>query len=206
MLRVALTGGIGSGKSTVARMFAAHGTPVVDADEIAHRLVRRGQPAYLEIVNAFSAEILDTDGEIDRQRLGGQIFMSTEDRRRLEAIVHPLVRIEIVERVQTLQAPYFIIVVPLLIEAGMQDLADRILVVDCSEDQQIDRVRERSGMSGDRIRRIMAAQVSSSERKRIADDLIVNDSDLAHVQTQVDQLHKLYRSLYRGKPRPPETN
>ncbi len=205
MLRVALTGGIGSGKSTVARMFAAHGAPVVDADEIARRLVRRGQPAYREIVDAFGAEVLGADGEIDRQRLGGRIFMNTEDRRRLEAIVHPLVRSEIIERVPALQAPYCVIVVPLLVEAGMQDLADRILVVDCSEDRQITRVRERSGLSEDRIRRIIATQVSSPERRSVADDLIVNDTGLAHVQAQVDRLHALYRSLSRGKPHPPET-
>ncbi|MHB8346924.1 MAG: dephospho-CoA kinase [Acidiferrobacterales bacterium] len=205
MLRVALTGGIGSGKSTVARMFAAHGAPVVDADEIARRLVRRGQPAYREIVDAFGAEVLGADGEIDRQRLGGRIFMNTEDRRRLEAIVHPLVRSEIIERVPALQAPYCVIVVPLLVEAGMQDLADRILVVDCSEDRQINRVRERSGLSEDRIRRIIATQVSSPERRSVADDLIVNDTGLAHVQAQVDRLHALYRSLSRGKPHPPET-
>ncbi len=203
MLRVALTGGIGSGKSTVARMFTAHGVPVVDADEIAHRLVQRGQPAYLEIVEAFGTEILSADGEIDRPRLGGRIFDSADERRRLEAIVHPRVRREIVARVQALQAPYCIIVVPLLIEAGMQDLADRILVVDCNEQRQIERVRERSGLSDDRIRRIMAAQISSSERRNLADDLIINDADLVHVQAQVDRLHALYHALSGAELHPP---
>ena len=203
MLRVALTGGIGSGKSTVARMFTAHGVPVVDADEIAHRLVQRGQPAYLEIVEAFGTEILGADGEIDRPRLGGRIFDSADERRRLEAIVHPRVRREIVARVQALQAPYCIIVVPLLIEAGMQDLADRILVVDCNEQRQIERVRERSGLSDDRIRRIMAAQISSSERRNLADDLIINDADLVHVQAQVDRLHALYHALSGAELHPP---
>jgi len=205
MLRVALTGGIGSGKSTVARMFAAHGAPVVDTDEIAHRLVQRGQPAYLEIVEAFGTEILGADGEIDRPRLSGRIFDSADERRRLEAIVHPRVRHEIVERVPALHAPYCIIVVPLLIEAGMQDLADRILVVDCNEQQQIERVRKRSGLSEDRIRRIVAAQISSSERRSLADDVIINDADLVQVQAQVDRLDELYRALSGAEPHPPAT-
>ncbi len=205
MLRIGLTGGIGSGKSTVAGMFAAHGAPIIDADEIAHRLIRRNHPAYREIVGAFGAEILGADGEIDRQRLGERIFDCADERMRLEGIIHPRVRREIVDQVLVLESPYCIIVVPLLIEAGMQDLTDRILVVECSENQQIERVRARSGWSEDQIRRIMAAQVNLSERRRLADDLIINDADLAHVRAQVDRLDEHYRALSDAMPRPPAT-
>ena len=203
MLRVALTGGIGSGKTTVARMFAQRGVPVVDADEIAHSLIRRGQPAYQDVVNAFGANFLDAAGEIDRQRLGRYVFAADNERQRLEAIVHPRVRREIADRIVSMEAPYCIIVVPLLFESGMQDLADRILVVDSSEYRQIERVRARNGLAEGQIRAIMAAQIGPSERRRRADDVIVNDSDLADLEVQVDRLHDRYRALSTTNPHAP---
>ncbi len=202
MLHIALTGGIGSGKSTVASMFGQHGAPVIDADEIARDLVRRDEPAYHETVRAFGTGILDTNREIDRQRLGERIFSDASERRILEGIIHPRVRQEIIARTTLAGFPYCIIVVPLLFEANMQDLADRILVIECSEQLQIARVRTRSSLSEERIRRIMATQASSAERRLMADDVIVNDTDLADLQRQVDRLHGQYLAL-AALTRPP---
>ncbi len=202
MLHIALTGGIGSGKSTVASMFGQHGAPVIDADEIARDLVRRDEPAYHETVRAFGTGILDTNREIDRQRLGERIFSDASERRILEGIIHPRVRQEIIARTTLAGFPYCIIVVPLLLEANMQDLADRILVIECSEQLQIARVRTRSSLSEESIRRIMATQASSAERRLMADDVIVNDTDLADLQRQVDRLHGQYLAL-AALTRPP---
>ncbi len=202
MLHVALTGGIGSGKSTVARMFAERGVPVVDADEIAHGLMRRGEPAFQEIVDAFGPEFLGANGEIDRHHLGERVFAAADERRRLEAIVHPRVRQEIVRQVHHLDGLYCLIVVPLLFEAGMQDLADRVLVVDCSEQRRIERVRARSGLSEDRIRTIMKTQVSFAEHRRLADDVIINDNGLNELEGQVEGLHQRYRALAGNDSRP----
>lgn len=195
MLRVGLTGGIGSGKSTVAAMFAACGVPVIDADEIARHLAARGQPAYDLIVRAFGAAVLDGAGEIDRAKMRGRVFKSAGDRARLEGIIHPLVRSEIATRLRGLQAAYCVIVIPLLIEARMEDLVDRILLVDCTAARQIDRVRARSGLSEDQIRQIMAAQADPDERRRHADDIIVNDAGLDRLEEEVRRLHERYLGL-----------
>ncbi|MHB8454157.1 MAG: dephospho-CoA kinase [Acidiferrobacterales bacterium] len=195
ILRIGLTGGIGSGKSTVAAMFAAHGTPVIDADEIARRLVKSGQPAFDEVVHSFGTSILDHNGEINRQSLRKRVFDNPAERMLLEGIIHPLVRHEISERVHALQGPYCIIVVPLLIEAKLENLVDRILVVDCPRREQIERVRVRSGLSDDEIHRIIAAQIDPAVRRHHADDLIANNAGLDHLEANVDQLHDQYLAL-----------
>ncbi len=192
MLRVGLTGGIGSGKSTVAAMFAAREAPVIDADEIARRLVEPGQPAFDEIVRAFGASILDARREIDRQNLRRRVFDNSEERTLLEGIIHPLVRREITERVRVIEAPYCIIVIPLLIEAKLESMVDRILVVDCPVQEQIERVRIRSGLSDNEIRRIIAAQIDPAVRRQHADDLIVNNAGLDHLEVEVERLHNQY--------------
>jgi len=203
MLRIGLTGGIGSGKSTVAGMFAAYGVPVIDADEIARSLVERDQPAYQKIMHAFGASIADSKGEIDREHLRTRIFDNPDERLRLEAIIHPLVRHDITMRLQALEAPYCVVVIPLLIEAKLEDLVDRILVVDCDEAQQIKRVGARSGLNKDQIRRIMEAQVSPAERRRHADDVIVNDATLDQLEAGVGRLHDHYRTLSGTTPASP---
>lgn len=195
MLRVGLTGGIGSGKSTVARLFAEHGVPVIDADEIAHRLTGPGEPATRRILDSFGPGIATAEGAIDRKRLGRRIFASTEDRHRLEGILHPLIRQEIELATQVQSAPYCLIVIPLLVETRQRDLVDRVLVVDIEETQQVERVRSRDGRSEAEIRAIMDAQAGRGARRAIADDLVENNGSLASLRRQVDTLHSRYLEL-----------
>jgi dephospho-CoA kinase len=193
MLRIGLTGGIGSGKSTVARLFSRLGVPVVDTDEIAHALTAHGQPAVDEIVRAFGPEVRDAAGALDRAALRDRIFRDRSQRVMLESILHPLIRREVERRVEMLDAPYVVIVAPLLIESGFADLVDRILVVDSSEEDQIRRVQQRSGLAESEVRRILAAQLGRSARLAQADDVIVNDIDMAHLTREVRRLDHAYR-------------
>jgi dephospho-CoA kinase len=197
MLRIGLTGGIGSGKTTVADMFAGHGVPVIDADEIARALVTPYQPAYDEIIEAFGRAIVDDDGNIDRDKLRQLVFDNTQRRQELEAILHPRVRTEIHHRSLELDAPYCVIVIPLLIEADQLDLVERVLVVDLDEEKQVQRVGARSGLSEAEVRKIIAAQIERSERLRHADDVIENNADLASLEAQVEKLHRRYLTLAR---------
>ena len=197
MLRIGLTGGIGSGKTTVADMFANHGAPVIDADDIARALVAPYQPAYDEIIEAFGRDIVDGDGNIDRDKLRRLVFDDTQRRRELEAILHPRVRTEIHHQSVELDAPYCIIVIPLLIEADQLDLVERVLVVDLNEEKQVRRVGARSGFSEAEVRKIIAAQIERSERRRHADDVIENNADMASLEAQVEKLHRRYLALAR---------
>jgi dephospho-CoA kinase len=193
MLRIGLTGGIGSGKSTVAGLFAQLGVPVVDTDEISHALTASGQPAVDAIVRVFGSEVRDATGALDRAALRDQIFRDRSKRVALESILHPLIRREVERRLEMLDAPYVIIVVPLLIESGFADLVNRILVVDSTEEDQIRRVQQRSGLAESEIRRIVAAQLGRSTRLAQADDVIVNDADMAHLAREVQRLDHAYR-------------
>ncbi len=195
MLRVGLAGGIGSGKSTVAALFARHGTPVIDTDEIAHELLAPGQATQTEVAAAFGREILDANGNIDRRLLRRRVFTEPAERKRLEAILHPRIRAETIRRVESQRAPYCLIVVPLLIEAGFTELVDRVLVVDADDTLRIQRTKARSGLDEQEIRRIMASQASRQERLQKADDVITNNSDLAHLEREVARLHGVYSAL-----------
>lgn len=200
MLRVGLTGGIGSGKSTAAAIFAGHGVPIIDADEIARRLVAPAGPAFREIVQAFGEEVVAADGNLDRQRLRKIVFEDAPRRHQLEAILHPRVHDEIERQTRRLDAPYCIIVIPLLIEADQRDLVDRIVVIDVDEDLQRQRVAARGQLPEEQIRQIIAAQLSRSERLRYADDVILNNATLADLRVSVDRLHERYLAIVKDTP------
>ncbi len=193
MLRIGLTGGIGSGKSTVAALFARHGAPIIDTDEISRALTAPGQPAVAAIIRAFGPTVQDAAGTLDRAALRDLVFRDRSKRRLLEQILHPLIRREVERRLEGLHAPYVVIVAPLLIESGFTDLVDRILVVDAKEEDQIRRVQQRSGLTEPEIRRILAAQLGRQARLAHADDVIVNDADMAHLAQAVQRLDQAYR-------------
>jgi dephospho-CoA kinase len=195
MLRIGLTGGIGSGKTTVANLFADLGVPIIDTDEIARSLTHPAQPAYEQIVRSFGRGILDAGGEIDRARLRALVFNDVAQRRTLESILHPRIHAEVARRVAALTFPYCVIVVPLLIEAHFRDLVDRVLVVDCEEATQVQRVAARSALSETEIRAIMASQLSRAARLKHADDTIRNDAGLEALRAAVQQQHQQYLAL-----------
>jgi dephospho-CoA kinase len=192
---IGLTGGIGSGKSTVAGIFQQLGVPVIDADVIAHAMVVPGQPALEEIIEAFGPASVDASGALDRNRLRKLVFSDPEQRRRLEAILHPKIRREITTLTTNIQAPYCIVVIPLLLEAGQQDLVDRILVVDTGIDKQITRVTMRNGLPRHEITAIIAAQASRDSRLGAADEVINNDGSLDELANQVRTQHEKYLKI-----------
>ncbi len=195
MLVVTLTGGIGSGKSTVARIFAELGAPVIDADLVAREVVEPGSPALTEIESAFGPGVLDGEGNLRRDRLREQVFSDPAARRRLEAIMHPRIREIMVRRLSGLNAPYAILVIPLLLETDQTDLGDRTLVVDLPESLQIERVKRRDHLEDARIKTILEAQCDRSARLNAADDVIDNQGDPEKLREQVEKLHKRYLAL-----------
>jgi len=198
MLIIGLTGGIGCGKSTVARQFEALGIPVIDTDLIARELVEPGQPALSEIAQRFGADIINTQGRLDRSRLRQHIFADPAERRALEAILHPRIRAEALKRIAELHASYCLLCVPLLIESGWTDLVDRVLVIDCPRELQIERAMRRDGLPREQIETILTNQAAPETRLNAADDIIHNDRDLAHLQPQVAALHRRYLALAAG--------
>lgn len=197
MLRVGLTGGIGCGKSTVAEMFAALDIPVIDTDVIAHQLTGTGGAALPAIEATFGAEALLADRTLDRAAMRHRIFTDAIAREKLQAILHPLILQWVQQQLHTISnAPYVLVVVPLLIEAkNYQQLIDRILVVDCTEAQQIDRIALRTGMSGSEIKAIIATQCSRSTRLAHADDVILNTGNVSELHEQTVCLHDKYLGL-----------
>jgi dephospho-CoA kinase len=193
--RVGLTGGIASGKSTVAHIFEELAVPVIDTDAIAREVVAPGQPALAEIVAAFGPAFLDQAGALDRWRLRAHVFEFAERRRQLEAILHPRIEAMTLAACSTAGGPYQLLVVPLLIESGFRRRVDRILVVDCSEDLQRARLLARDSETPEQIERILAAQTSRERRLEHADDIIVNDGPLARLRSEVERLHGLYLRL-----------
>ena len=198
-LVIALTGGIGSGKSTVAAMLGELGAAIVDTDEIAHRLTAPGQPGARAIGAQFGAAYLRADGALDRDRMRKLVFSDQAAKTRLEAILHPMIRAEVAVAVRAAQAPYVVIVVPLLIETGAyRDLAQRTLVIDCSEQQQLTRVHQRNGFTAEAAQAIMSSQASRAERLRHADDIVTNEADLGALRAEVMALHRRYLELAAG--------
>ncbi len=195
MLVVGLTGGIGSGKSTVSNLFAEKGVPVIDADEIAHRLVTPGSDASIHIANVFGSQFFSEAGELDRAALRDVVFHDHYKRKELETILHPRIRDSIAAEVKQLDACYCIIVIPLLVETGGNPLVKRVLVVDCPEEQQVERVMRRNRLSVEEVKAILAAQTDRQTRLEIADDIIDNSQATEQLQQQVEALHRQYLEL-----------
>ena len=195
MLVIGLTGGIGSGKTTVSDAFARLGVPIIDTDILARELVARGQPALNAIVEQFGPEYLDELGNLNRNQLRKLIFSDPIARQHLEAILHPRIRNELRQRLIALTDIYCIVVVPLLLETGMTDMVDRILVVDIPETLQLSRVISRDSVDETQAKRTLAAQAKRNERLAIADDIIDNSRDLIDLDQQITTLHHRYQAL-----------
>jgi dephospho-CoA kinase len=194
-LVIGLTGGIGSGKTTVANGFEKLGVPLIDADLIARELVEPGQAALEEIRAVFGAECLTKEGRLDRALIRERIFADDSLRQRLEAILHPVIRKRIKDLIAEVRAAYCIVVIPLLLETGQNDLVDRILVVDTPEKEQIKRVAARDKLSHNAIIKIMHTQADRKTRLAAADDIIVNNSDLETLTSHIRSLHRRYLEL-----------
>lgn len=211
MLIIGLTGGIGSGKSTVAHHFETLGIPVIDADVITRDLVAPGQPALQEIAQQFGTEFILPNGELDRAQLRQRVFNNNgnndgdndDERKNLEAILHPRAHTEAQRLITacqsaTPQAPYVILSVPLLIESGWTDLVQRVLVVDSSRENQVQRTRQRDGLSIEQINHIIDSQTDRHTRLAAANDVINNNGNLDTLIQQVDALHQKYRQLAKN--------
>jgi len=194
-LRIGLTGGIGSGKSAAAREFARLGATVIDTDSIARELVEPGQPALMEIIDHFGHDLLDASGALDRARLKQLIFADPARRQQLESILHPKIRARALQLTQQAQTPYCLLVIPLLVESADTYPLDRILLIDCPVALQRQRVSRRDALADDIIEAILASQASREQRQQVADDLIINDRDLGHLQAEVGRLHQEYLHL-----------
>ncbi|AWI78676.1 MAG: dephospho-CoA kinase [Betaproteobacteria bacterium HGW-Betaproteobacteria-13] len=195
---IGLTGGIGSGKSAAASRFASHGIVVVDTDLIAHALTGPDGEAIARIAEVFGAEMIAPDRRLDRTRMRSLVFAEPAARKRLEHILHPMIRAESERQCASASSPYVILAVPLLIESGTyRERCSRVCVVDCPESVQIERVRARSGLGEDEVRAIMATQAKRAARLAAADDVIDNSGTLKALDTQVDALHASYLALAR---------
>ena len=196
MLKVGLTGGIGSGKSTVAKGLQSKGVTVVDADQIAREVVQPGEEALDEIANTFGSEVIQTDGNLDRAALKQRIFSDPNAKKQLEAILHPRIRQRILDQVNSATGtPYVVADIPLLVESKYPEHFDRVIVVDCTEAQQVERVKARDDMSDEQIQRIMDSQATRQERLKSATDVIDNTGDLKSLKMQIEKLHDTLLSL-----------
>jgi dephospho-CoA kinase len=201
MFAVGLTGGIGSGKSTVADLFAELGTPVLDTDVIARDLTAPGAETLETISAVFGESVMQADGTLDRAALRRRVFADSGARRQLEAILHPRIRQAVERALATLTAPYALIVIPLLVEtSSYQNMLNRVLVVDCPENVQIARVVARSGLAQAEVKAILAAQAGRAERLAAADDIIVNTASQEALRAEVATLHQRYLALAGAPP------
>lgn len=194
-----LTGGIGSGKSAVAQHFIDLGVHSVDADHAARWVVEPGRPALAQIAAHFGADILQADGQLDRGALRTRIFQHPEERRWLEALLHPLIRQEIISNLAQAQSAYAILVSPLLVESGQHLLTQRVLVIDAPEQLQLQRTLLRDNVNEEQVQAILKAQASREERLRYADDVLLNDRDINWLQSEAERLHHFYQTLHAGK-------
>jgi len=199
-LRIGLTGGIASGKSTVAGRFSELGIPVIDADESSRFVVAAGQPGREAVVARFGEDVLKADGELDRRALRQLIFADPRKRRDLEAILHPLIRADMERRAMQAVGPYVILEIPLLVEGGGRERVDRVLVVDADEAAQLQRLMARDGENLEGARAILAAQTNRTIRLKAADDVLVNSGTVPELRQAVDRLHQRYLQLAEAIP------
>lgn len=199
MLKVGLTGGIGSGKSTAVDAFRVFGIPIIDADQIAKDAVEPGSKALEELAEHFGSNILSKDGSLDRQQLKSIIFKDDKALQKVEAILHPRIKQEILDQISTTSrtstAPYLIVDIPLLVEKNYQELFERIIVVDCLPEQQIERVSQRDNLSDAQIKNILKAQATREERIEHATDVLDNSQSKEYLLEQIKLLHKNFLGL-----------
>jgi dephospho-CoA kinase len=195
MFKIGLTGGIASGKSTACRLFSQLGITIIDADDIARELVEIDRPCYLDIINAFGPTFILNNRQLDRAKLRHFIFSDLAAKQQLEAILHPPIRQQLVERSQVVQSPYCILAVPLLIEAKMTDCVDRILVIDTTPKNQLDRLCQRDHIPLTLANNMVSQQSKHQQRLALADDVISNDSTIQNLEKSVYQHHEKYLSL-----------
>jgi len=200
VLRVVVTGGIASGKSTVADLFARLDVPVIDTDVIAREVVEPGSPALAEVVAAFGPDVLGPDGRMDRRRMRERIFADPGAKRRLESILHPAIRAEMERQSRTAGGPYQILVIPLFAEGGQRDHVDRVLLVDVPEELQIERLMLRDGVSDEQARASLNAQATRARRLAMADDVIRNSGQVGELADRVTELHEKYVALSAALP------
>ena len=195
MYRVGLTGGIASGKTAVADTFKSLGAGIVDTDQVARDVVAPGRPGLEAVRRNFGAGVIRASGELDRRALRAVVFADPAARQRLESLLHPLIRTCTLEALEQVQAPYAVAVVPLLVEAGFGELVDRVAVVDCPRELQLERLMNRDGIDRDRAESMLSAQVDRQTRLAAADDVIDNGGSRASTRRQVRRLHALYQRL-----------
>jgi len=199
MLVIAVTGGIGSGKSTVAVLFKEKGIPVIDTDQISRELVQPGTPILQQIIREFGKEYLDANGQLKRKDLGHLIFANTSARDKLEALLHPTIHSEVLKRLKKLDSPYCLILIPLLVRSKQLYPYDRILVVDTPPDLQIQRTTTRDKQDPDFVRQIIAIQPSRDDLLKLADDVLDNSGDLINLKAAVDRIHQHYLELAKQR-------
>ena len=200
-LRIGLTGGIASGKSTVTQRFAELGVPVIDADVAARNVVEPGKPGLDLVVRRFGPGVLEPNGELNRHALRAVIFKDPASRQALDAILHPLIRADMEQQAATATGPYLVMAIPLLIESGQaRERVHRVLVVDADEAAQMQRVQARDGSSADQARAILASQASRTQRLAAADDVLLNIGTVADLRQAVDLLHEKYLHLAQTSP------
>ncbi|CAN5896055.1 dephospho-CoA kinase [soil metagenome] len=200
VLAIGLTGGIGSGKTTVANMFGQLGADLIDTDQIAHQLTGPAGAAMEAIRHEFGAQFVDSNGAMDRAKMRALVFSHQDEKKRLESILHPLIRRETDTAAKQATGAYSIFIVPLLVESGSwKTRVDRVLLIDCQESTQMQRVINRNGLPKEQVSAIMRAQASREQRQQAADDVILNEGDLSAIHAQVSLLHAKYLALAEAK-------
>ncbi len=195
MLKIGITGGIGSGKSTAAKYFAELGIEIIDADKIAHELTAINTPCANKIITHFGNKVLNKDGTLNRKYLRKIIYQDPKQKKWLEALLHPIIYAQMRARIKKVKSPYCVLIIPLLFETHAKNIVDRVLVIDSPEELQIERTLKREQISETELKKIFSAQISRTKRLAQADDIIYNDKSLHSLKRQVQKLHEKYLAM-----------